>query len=194
MMFKKRFITLVPAMLALGMSAVYAADPIEGLARTCNNCHGDTSSAGGAMPSINGLSEEYLKNILLQWKKGERYSATMGRLVKGYSDEDLATLAQHISKQKWVPVAQKLDPAKIKRGKALSGALCAACHGDTGFEPSGDDTPKIGGQSARYLELELMKYRDDAVTMPFKKMRTIAKKLKDDDVDAVAQYFASQTK
>jgi cytochrome subunit of sulfide dehydrogenase len=193
-MYKKRYTALVPILMALGISAAYAVDNIEGLARTCNNCHGDGSSAGGSMPSIGGQSESYLKTILLQWKTGERYSATMGRLIKGYSDDELAALAHYFSQQTWTPVAQNIDAAVVKKAKGKATALCAACHGDTGSEPSDEDTPKLNGQSAQYMEMELMKYRDDSLAMPSKKMRKIANKLKEDEVSAVADYFASQTK
>jgi cytochrome c553 len=47
---------------------------------------------------------------------------------------------------------------------------------------------------AQYMEMELMKYRDESVTMPNKMMRKVAMKLKEEDVAAVAEYFASQTK
>jgi sulfide dehydrogenase cytochrome subunit len=193
-MSKLRYISLVPVLLALAIPAAHAADPIEALARTCNNCHGDGSSAGGSMPSIGGQSEAYLKTILLQWKSGERYSATMGRLIKGYSDEDLAALAHYFSQQTWTPATQQLDAELAKKGKGKATALCAVCHGATGNEPSDDDTPKLNGQMAQYMEMELTKYRDESLTMPSKKMRKIALKLKDEDLAAVSQYFASQAK
>jgi len=193
-MLNPRYISLVPILLALAIPAAHAADPIEALARTCNNCHGNGSSAGGSMPSIGGQPETYLKNILLQWKKGERYSATMGRLIKGYSDEELAALAHYFSQQPWTPVAQQLDADLVKKGKGKATALCAGCHGATGSEPSDDETPKLNGQTAKYMELELMKYRDESVPMPSKMMRKVALKLKEEDLAAIAQHFASQAK
>jgi len=39
-----------------------------------------------------------------------------------------------------------------------------------------------------------MKYREDAVKMPHKKMRNNAKKLDEADVAAIAQYYAAQPK
>ncbi|MDD5390954.1 MAG: hypothetical protein PHD37_16580, partial [Gallionellaceae bacterium] len=69
------------ACLGLSTLPALAADPIEGLARTCNNCHGTGGvSVGHSMPSIAGLSETYLKNILMEWKSGARSSANMTRL------------------------------------------------------------------------------------------------------------------
>ncbi|MDP2787638.1 MAG: c-type cytochrome [Pseudomonadota bacterium] len=187
---------LLMALAALGLAATpaLAADSIENLARTCNNCHGINGvSVGPTMPSIGGLSEPYLKNMMLQWKSGERYSATMGRLIKGYSDEQIGALATHFSKLPWTPVVQKADAKVLAQGKAATDR-CETCHGDTGGKPDDTDTPKLNGQWARYMELELMKYRNDAVKMPHKKMRGNSKKLDEADVAAAAQYYAAQPK
>jgi cytochrome c553 len=81
---------LVMVLAAAGLAASPAmAGPVEDLASTCNACHGlNGVSVGPTMPSIGGSAEAYLKNVMLQWKSGERYSATMGRHFKGYSDEN----------------------------------------------------------------------------------------------------------
>ena len=171
-----------------------SAGPTEDLARTCNGCHGlNGVSVGPNMPSIGGLPEAYLKNILLQWKSGERYAATMDRHVKGYSDEELAKLATYFSKLPWVPVVQKADAKVIAQGKAAT-ERCETCHGATGGQPDDAETPKLNGQWAQYLEMELLKYRTDAVKMPHKKMRNNAKKMEEADVSAAAKYYGSQAK
>ena len=175
------------------LGTAHAADPIEALANTCNNCHGVNGvSVGPNMPSIGGQPEAYLKNVMLEWKSGARYSATMGRLIKGYSDEQIGALAAYFSKKPWVPVAQKTDDAQVKRGKQVT-ARCLSCHGIAG-EGGDDETPKLNGQWAQYLEMELMKYRDESVAMPHKKMRNTAKKMEEGDVAAAAQYYARQQK
>lgn len=187
---------LMMAVMAAGLVAtgVCAADPIDGLARTCNNCHGMNGvSVGPTMPSIGGLPEAYLKQVMQQWKSGERYSATMGRHFKGYSDEELAALATYFSKLPWTPVVQQADAGVLAKGKEAVDR-CETCHGATGSEPDDAETPKLNGQWAGYLELELMKYRTDAVAMPHKKMRTNAKKLDEADVSAAAHYYAAQPK
>ncbi|MDP2834716.1 MAG: c-type cytochrome [Pseudomonadota bacterium] len=185
------------ALLAAGLfaaSAQAAPTKTEALAATCNNCHGVNGvSVGPTMPNIGGLSEPYLKNMMLQWKSGERYSATMGRLIKGYSEEQIADLAKHFSKLPWTPVVQKADAAVLAKGKAAT-ERCETCHGDTGGKPDDVDTPMLNGQWAQYIQLEMMKYRDDSVKMPHKKMRGNSKKLDESDLSAVAQYYAAQPK
>lgn len=183
-------------LLALGLAFAnaYAADPIEGLARTCNNCHGMNGvSAGGAMPSIAGLSEVYLKNIMMEWKSGARASANMTRLISGYSDDEIAALAKYFSKQPWTPVPQKVSAALIKRGKEATDR-CESCHGVTGGEPDGDDIPHLNGQQAKYLELELDKYRDASFQMTHKKMIKNVRKMEEADVSVAAQYYGAQSK
>jgi cytochrome subunit of sulfide dehydrogenase len=170
------------------------ATPTEDLARTCNGCHGVNGvSVGPSMPSIGGLPEAYLKNLLLQWKTGERYAATMDRHVKGYSDAELEALATYFSKLPWVPVVQKADAKIVAQGKDAS-ERCETCHGATGSEPDDEETPKLNGQWAEYMHLEMLKYRLDAVKMPHKKMRSNAKKMDEADVAAVAKFYGAQAK
>jgi sulfide dehydrogenase cytochrome subunit len=189
-----RYRIILGAVLAVGlMGSAYAEDKTEALAYTCDNCHGVNGvSVGPNMPTIGGLPESYLKNILMEWKAGTRYSATMGRLVKGYSDEQLAALATYFSKKPWVPSAQKTDPKLVALGKKVS-ARCSGCHGEAGNADDGE-TPRLDGQWAQYMELELLKYQDDSVLMPSKMMRKTAKKLSEEEVKAVAEFYASQNK
>jgi sulfide dehydrogenase cytochrome subunit len=192
-MHKITLLTATASCLLFASSAMAEVN-ITGLANSCNNCHGTNGvSVGESMPSIGGLPEAYLKNVMMQWKSGERYSASMGRLIKGYSDEEIAALAAYFSKKPWVPVAQKSDKAFAKRASAKAVVeKCTACHGDTG---AGDaETPHLNGQWAKYMELELMKWRDEAVAMPDKKMRSAAQKLNETDVKTAAEFFASQKK
>ncbi len=194
----KRYTPLTGFVLAAigAASAAHAADAkIEALARSCNSCHGlNGVSVGPSMPSIGGLSEPYLYNVMLQWKHGERYSATMGRHFKGYSDEELASLAKYFSALPWVPVLQPADAKVLAHGKEAT-ERCETCHGATGGQPDDKETPMLNGQWAKYLELELLKYRTEGVDMPHKKMRKNANKMEDEAaVSAAAHYYAAQPK
>jgi sulfide dehydrogenase cytochrome subunit len=188
----KRLSIVVAALALFGNGAVSAAGlNVEGLASTCNNCHGlNGVSVGKAMPSIGGLPEIYLKQLMLQWKSGERFSASMGRLLKGYSDEEIGALASYFAQKPWVPSAQKLDANQLAQGREAV-ERCTTCHGDTGV-PDDAETPRLTGQWAKSMELEMMKYRDGVVAMPHKKMRNNAKKLDDASVAAAAAYYAGQ--
>jgi sulfide dehydrogenase cytochrome subunit len=184
---------MAAALFWLSGSAMAGVD-VDVLARTCNNCHGMGGvSAGASMPSIGGLSREYLETIMKQWKNDERGAATMNRIVKGFSDDEINALAVYFSKQRWVPRPQKVSAATLAHGKAVISENCEDCHGATGGDPD-EDTPHLNGQWAKYLELELEKYRDEGFKMPHRKMNKIARKMKPADVPAAAQYFGAQSK
>lgn len=173
--------------------SAHAVVNVTGLANTCNNCHGTGGvSVGESMPSIAGLPEGYLKNIMMEWKTGKRPSASMTRLISGYTDEEIAALAAYYSKLPWVPAKQKTDPKLVKLGKKVT-EKCSGCHGETG-KPDDADTPPLHGQWSKYLQLEALKYRDDAFNMPNKQMVKAAKKLSDEEIKAVAEFYASQNK
>jgi sulfide dehydrogenase cytochrome subunit len=190
----KNILLLTALLLGTGPAA-QAADPkIEALARSCNSCHGlNGVSAGLSMPSIGGLPESYLYTVMLQWKHGERYSATMGRHFKGYSDDELAGLAKYFAALPWTPVEQPADGKTTSRAKDVT-ERCVGCHGATGAEPVDKDTPMLHGQWARYLELELMKYRTEGTDMPHKKMRKNAQRMGNDaDAAAAARFYGAQS-
>jgi sulfide dehydrogenase cytochrome subunit len=172
------------------------ADGTENLARTCNNCHGMNGvSVGPSMPSIGGLPEAYLKTVMLQWKSGERYSATMGRLIKGYTDEQIGALARHFASLPWVPVVQAADARTLAAGREAT-ERCESCHGETGGKPEDADTPRLNGQWAQYMELEMLKYRDtdERVKLPHEKMRKNARKMEEGEVATAARFYAAQPK
>jgi sulfide dehydrogenase cytochrome subunit len=179
----------------IGLTGAATARPdIEVLARTCNGCHGVGGvSAGAPMPSIGGLPREYLRNVMKEWKYGERSSIAMDRIVKGFSDDQIDALATYFSKLPWVPVPQTVAPELIAKGKSAISEYCEDCHGLTGNDPD-VGVPRINGQWAKYMELELLKYRSKEFKMPHRKMRKAAQNMKPGDVSAAAHYFGAQGK
>ena len=123
----------------------------------------------------------------------ERASANMTRLISGYSDEEIAALAKYFSQKPWTPVPQKISAAALAKGKEVTDN-CENCHGKTGGEPDEADTPKLNGQWAKYLELELEKYRDESFKMTHKKMMKNARKIEAGDVSVAAEYYGAQSK
>jgi len=73
----------------------------RGLAATCANCHG-TDGKGvidGGMPLINSLTSEQMLTQLKAFKSGAREGTIMPQLAKGYSDEQLVTIANQLGKK-----------------------------------------------------------------------------------------------
>jgi cytochrome c553 len=102
-------------------------------------------------------------------------------------------VATYFAKLPYVPVVQAGDAKAIALGKEAT-ERCETCHGDTGGTPDEAETPKLNGQWAQYMHLEMLKYRNESVQMPYKKMRGNAKKLSEDEVAAAAQFYAAQPK
>jgi len=71
------------------------------LAASCTNCHG-TDGKGvvdGGIPLINNLSSEQMLAQLKAFKSGAREGTIMPQLAKGYSDEQLETIANQLGKK-----------------------------------------------------------------------------------------------
>lgn len=102
------------ALAALAGPRLAAADQplfdVTVLAGACANCHGTDGHSPGSIPSIAGRPEVALKQQLLAFKSDTPPAGTtvMGRLVKGYSDEQLSALAKHFSQISKTPAAQEV--------------------------------------------------------------------------------------
>lgn len=86
-----------------GSSFAQTADQLykRSLAATCANCHG-TDGKGvvdGGMPLINTLTSEQMLTQLKAFKSGAREGTIMPQLAKGYSDEQLTTIANQLGKK-----------------------------------------------------------------------------------------------
>jgi sulfide dehydrogenase cytochrome subunit len=71
------------------------------LAATCASCHGTNgvSAAGSDMPKINDLTHEQIKKSLMDYKSGARQGTIMPQLTKGYTDEQINTIALVLGKK-----------------------------------------------------------------------------------------------
>lgn len=67
------------------------------MASNCFACHGPQGRSPGTIPSLHNLTADYMTTTLKQFKSGERPSTVMGRHAKGYSDAQLAAIANHIA-------------------------------------------------------------------------------------------------
>jgi sulfide dehydrogenase cytochrome subunit len=98
------FFTLM-AMASIAVSAPVSAqqrtaalDDTVFAAQTCTVCHGSPSYISPTMPAIHGLDAATLYTSLIELKTDKRPSTIMGRIARGYSDEQLKALADYLSK------------------------------------------------------------------------------------------------
>jgi sulfide dehydrogenase cytochrome subunit len=178
-------------LLALTLPAAAHADAAA-LARNCAHCHGLAGTSGGnRIPNIGGQREQYLRHVLLEFKRGNRLTLFMERLAKGYSDQELEAVATYFARLPWSPSTQATDPRLVERGAQLAEARCARCHGDSGQAGSGI-IPLIAGQWVEYLQDELAKFMDPQMQTPNPGMLNAMTGLGDTDIEALAHYYASQ--
>ena len=205
--------TMALAIVASACSSVFAADTAGGkpdlekaknIAETvCIACHGaDGNSPTSANPILAGQGADYLFKQLTEFKAAEgkpaiRNNAVMAGMTATLSTDDMKALSVYFSQQKTKPSAatsEKLVEAGKKlwrRGDFDRGVpACAGCHGPAG---SGIPAqyPRLAGQYAEYTELQLKNFRsEERSNDPERTMRTIADKLSDKQIKALADYIA----
>jgi cytochrome subunit of sulfide dehydrogenase len=69
------------------------------LAANCANCHGSKGTSIGAMPSLAGLKKDYIIDQMKAFREGKRQATIMHQLSKGYTDEQIALIADYFSRQ-----------------------------------------------------------------------------------------------
>lgn len=170
----------------------------EGKAAVCGACHGaDGNSAVAMYPKLAGQNESYIVRQLGQFKSGKRMNPIMMPFASTLSEQDMHDVGAYFASKQATP--GQTDDAYVKRGQQLFRAgdeklgvpACMACHGPSGRGMAGAAYPQLSGQWADYVGAKLNEWRsgttwgddDHAKVMP-----TIAKRLSDDDIAALASY------
>ena len=187
----KSLAMLVGSAMLLGSSQLMAAPTASMLANTCAGCHGTNgASQGPATPTIAGMSAAYFNDTMTQYKSGERKSTIMGRIAKGYTDEEIALMADWFAAQPFVVAKQETDSDKVTAGSKLYKKNCGKCHDENG-SLADDDAGILAGQWLPYLQYSMVDFKAGDREMP-KKMAKKVNKLDDFDIDALMHFFASQ--
>lgn len=160
------------------------------LAGQCTGCHGDDgASRGPASPSIGGVDKEYFVETMQAFKNGKRHATVMGRIAKGYTDDEIKAMAGYFASKKWVTHAQQTDAAKVAKGSGLHKKHCEKCHEDNGR--ASDEGGILAGQWMPYLVFQMEDYSSGKTKMP-DKMDKKVQALKPDEIDALIHFYVSQ--
>jgi len=168
----------------------------------CMPCHGPDAPppAPGAppIPKLDGQHAEYLVKQLREFKAGERQNPLMVPILKNLSKRQFPAVAAHFAGQPAVrrPVenAQLAERGRAlyEEGNAANGVpACIGCHltdavGTTRY-------PRLAGQRPAYIVQQLTNFKNGVRTNDRAHvMRSIAAKLSDDDMRAVAEYVAGK--
>jgi cytochrome c553 len=191
---KYTLITMVVAGCVLALDAT-----ANEIAKTqCAACHGaDGNSVNPEWPSLAGQHPKYIVRQLQAYKSGERENPNMSAMVTNLSEDDMTALGEFYAMQ--APQIGSIDVERIGPGEKLYRGgdsekgipACMACHGPGGAGNPAADYPALRGQHAKYTSIQLNAYRSgerktgqDRQSM----MQSIAAKMTDGDIAAVAEY------
>ena len=73
---------------------------VQSMASACSACHGTNghAAAGSAVPGLAGRSSAEIVQLMAQFKAGGRPATVMHQISKGYSDAEIAAMAEHFSR------------------------------------------------------------------------------------------------
>ena len=180
----------------------------QALAGVCAGCHGvDGVSPIPTQPNLAGMSWQYIAKQLKHFKSGQRDNAIMKGFATTLSDADMKVLGVYYASMKGRPIGTKDEKLaktaeKLYRaGDAARGIpACAGCHSPTG---AGIPAlyPRVGGQHAEYTVAQLTAFRagirgtatKEDSNPTGKMMMTIAGKLTEPEIKALAEYTAGLT-
>ena len=168
----------------------------EKATQVCGACHtADGSRGSPANPILQGQHPEYLVKQLTEFKAGKRANAIMSGMAAALSEDDMKNVAAfYATKQAKPGFAKSKDTValgeKIYRGgiAAKQVPACAGCHSPTGAGIPAQ-YPRLGGQHADYAEAQLTAFRA-GTRGNSAQMMTIAARLSDKEIKAVADYVA----
>jgi len=192
---------IVLLIVLLSLSTIINADTLVGdvkngqkKAGACVSCHGkDGNSKVGTYPKIAGQHANYITAQLKAFKNGERDNALMKSMVAKLNEQNMADVAAFYATQTMTPgtTAKSALPLgeNIFRGGNMKTGLpsCQGCHGPQGKGNAAAGFPALGGQHANYIVAQLKHYQGG--TRSHDMMSDIAKKMTDEEIEAVAQYI-----
>jgi cytochrome c553 len=194
-------VALIAAFVLLPLSTRAAGDPAKGqaLSAACLACHGaNGNSVVSINPSLAQQHPDYIAKQLAEFKSGARNNAIMAGIASALTPENMADLGAWFGRQKLRPAAaSKQDLAEqgqklYRAGDATRGLpACSGCHSPSGAGiPS--QYPRLAGQHQDYTVAQLKAFKageraNDNAAM----MRTVAAKLTDAEMVALAEYLAA---
>jgi cytochrome c553 len=180
---------------AVGEALYSNGDPSRGVT-ACLTCHGPKGqSATATWPKLSAQHAAYTAKQLKNFKDGSRANPVMMGMAATLTEQDMNNIAAYLAAQ---PVSQgvaqnkntiELGQSIYRGGIAAKGVpACVACHSPNGAGiPS--QYPRVGGQWADYNAAQLLAFRE-GTRKNSSQMTTIASKLSDQEMKAVADYMA----
>jgi cytochrome c553 len=165
------------------------------LAMRCTMCHGARGISEADSPNLAGQYIMVIFKELQDYKSGARINAVMTPRVADLSDQDVRDLAAYYAylprPPSYHPAPGGAAPRIVESGAPMRNIPpCATCHGTLDYKTG---SPWLEGESAVYLRQQLTAFatgtRHNDIS---EQMRNIARGLSPAEIEAAAQYYASQ--
>lgn len=162
----------------------------------CVACHGAAGNSTIAQnPKLAAQHEAYIYKQLVNFKTPERNNPVMSPISKALTDDEMKNIAAYLDAQTQKPGAAK-NKDTVEIGKKIYRAgiaeknvpACAACHSASGAGIPAQFA-RIGGQHQEYTAAQLTGFRA-GTRKNSPQMQTIAKRMSDDEIQAVSDYIA----
>lgn len=167
----------------------------------CQGCHGeDGISVNPMCPNLAGQFPKYIDKQIRDFQKEKRVDPIMSGMAAMITEkQDALDIAAYFSSRKRMAGSASTNRSLVAKGELLfhegnpdTGLYaCANCHGENGKGKSEINNvfPVIGGQTKDYIVKQLKDLRSgDRHNDPAGMMGNIARKLSDEEIDAVAEY------
>ena len=180
---------------AKGEALYSAGDTARGIP-ACVACHGAAGNSTIAQnPKLAAQHEAYIYKQLANFKTPDRNNPVMSSIAKSLTDDEMKNIAAYLDAQTQKPGAAK-NKDTVEIGKKIYRAgiaeknvpACAACHSANGAGIPAQFA-RIGGQHQEYTSAQLTSFRA-GTRKNSPQMLTIAKRMSDDEIQAVSDYIA----
>ena len=191
------------------LEQIRAGNPEHGgfVALNCTACHGEGGvSTSTLIPTLAGMDAAVIYKQLDDYRSGKRLWGVMTALAKTLSVQDSADVAVYFAQRPDGLAAIEIKGSpRPGRGSGDRDAAehlvfvgdpqrgippCAACHGPSGHKMG---APPLTGQHADYIERQMAAFAQDLRQNDInEQMRTIAKQLTHDEMQAIAAFYAAQ--
>lgn len=167
----------------------------------CIACHNiDGNSTTPIWPKISGQPVKYFVEQMREFQKGQegkRFDPSMFGMVQNLTEEDFTEMAEYYAAQtttigevpeQWVSLGEKI----YRGGIASAGvAACSGCHNPNGIGNDPAGFPRLSGQHPDYVMTQLKKFKSGERTNdPNGMMQDIAKRLTEEQIEAIAHYVS----
>ncbi len=167
----------------------------------CSACHGvnGAGQAASGFPKLAGINPAYLKKQLRDFQSGSRSNPIMQPIAKALSMQEISDVAEYFSSLSVATETKNIDAEKLRLGKKIAEKgkwevgmpSCFRCHGE-GAQGIAENFPALAGQHASYIKNQLLAWKkDNRKNDPVGLMKSVADKLTEKEIDAVAAYLST---